>query len=99
MWEPQDRVVFSKWVQENMNTGVFEVSRNSDATLKRAGSRMKKWECDCTVIRSATKVTATCYTCNKAFHWAEKELPPNALYYTGDDGTQGALAAAAQEGA
>jgi hypothetical protein len=79
-WEPLDRAKWAKWVADNMDLSVFEVSRNSDAPLKPTGSRMKKWQCDCTVIRSATKVQATCFGCGKQFWWAEKDPPPQSDY-------------------
>ena len=73
------------FLRDNLDQGRFEVARKSDAPLKRPGSRMKKWQCDCTVIRSATRVTATCHSCGKLFHWAEKELPPNDTYQMTQD--------------
>lgn len=81
-WAPNPRNpgAWERWVRENMNLGVFEVARNSDAPLKRPGSRMKKWTCDCTTIRSATRVTATCTACSSVFFWAEAELPPRNTY-------------------
>lgn len=95
---PADPEKWERWVRENMDCGKFEVSRNADAPLKRAGSRMKKWRCDCTVIRSATKVTATCHSCGKLFTWAEPYLPPRADYYVAPDQAD-ALAATSQNGA
>lgn len=80
-FRPKQPEVWTRWVTENMDINVFEVSRKSDASLKRAGSRMKKWQCDCTVIRSATKVQANCFECGKQFWWAEKEPPPNDTYH------------------
>jgi hypothetical protein len=42
-----------------------------DAWFRRPGtSRMKKWECECTIVRSATEVTAVCTTCGKTFRRA-----------------------------
>jgi len=33
----------------------------------KVGSRMKKWRCDCTTIRAAVEVEATCLSCGQRF--------------------------------
>lgn len=74
-WQPGP--TFRTWAEENVNTAPFEVARNKDHTKERPGSRMKKWRCDCTTIRCATKVRAFCVGCGKQFEWAEsKEVCP-----------------------
>jgi hypothetical protein len=34
---------------------------------KKAPTKMKKWRCDCTIIRAATEVQAVCTACGKPF--------------------------------
>ena len=66
---------FLTWCKENINYRVFEVNRDSAAVAVRKGSRMKKWTCDCTTIRCATRVVGHCDRCGAKFAWAEKSEP------------------------
>ena len=76
-FQPIDGDTWAQWVRREMNTGVFDVSRKSDETGPRPGSRMKKWTCGCTVIRSATQVCMVCEICGNRLRWAEKnEISP-----------------------
>ena len=74
-WKPNQPEEWKRWVFEHMNTSVFEVARKSDTTGPRPGSRMKKWTCGCTVIRSATQVKMVCEGCGNKVRWAEKNEP------------------------
>lgn len=68
MWVP--RPAFRQWAESIVNADLFDVFRDSAKPLPK-GSRMKKWSCGCTNIRSAVYVNALCKKCSKPFLWAE----------------------------
>lgn len=54
-----------------INTRVFDVARSNTAPLLKPGSRMKKWRCNCSTVRCATRLTGFCIGCSTPFTWAE----------------------------
>jgi hypothetical protein len=50
----------------NINAQAFALFRKPREEA-RVGSRMKKWRCDCTTIRAAVEVNATCNQCGQTF--------------------------------
>jgi len=68
-WTPKKE--FKDEVLAKLNTMPFELHKGAARERKPVGSRMRKWACGCTVIRSATWVDATCNKCNRDFRWAE----------------------------
>lgn len=62
---------FVKWCTATLNVGVFDVERDQTITADAVpNSRMKKWTCGCTVVRSAVALAAVCARCHRAFWWA-----------------------------
>lgn len=48
--------------------GIPSLVIKSETTRTVASTRMKKWECDCTIIRAAVAVEAKCLKCGQMFH-------------------------------
>lgn len=69
LWKPKD--AFKQWAKENVNFRVFELAREGTDAKPGPGSRMKKWRCGCTTIRSALRVTGVCVMCGQPWVWAE----------------------------
>lgn len=67
--------VFIASIGADINTRVFDVARSNTAPLLKPGSRMKKWKCNCSVVRCATRLTGFCIGCSTPFTWAETNEP------------------------
>lgn len=50
-----------------VDESAFRIFREIAETKTKAGTRMKKWTCGCTVIRCATDLEATCGACDNEF--------------------------------
>lgn len=81
-WVPTQE--FVDWVNKTVDKSVFYLERDNDKQAVRKGSRMKKWECGCTVVRCAVRLEAVCLSCKKPFAWAEAEGPPSSSYQRKD---------------
>jgi hypothetical protein len=52
--------------QVQPNEALFAIFRREDAKVK-APTKMKKWECGCTIVRCATDLNAKCISCEEKF--------------------------------
>lgn len=67
---------FVKWCTATLKSEVFDVERDQAAAANAVpNSRMKKWTCGCTVVRSAVALAAVCVRCHRAFWWAAPGEP------------------------
>ena len=71
LWTPEPE--FRAWVMKALDQDPFTTVRSPAAPYQRKGSKMKKWSCDCTNIRAAVEVVATCAKCKAPFVWAEQD--------------------------
>jgi hypothetical protein len=58
-----------QWVDELIkpDADAFTLLANIRATKEKKPSKMVKWECDCTIVRCATALNATCEECGQPF--------------------------------
>jgi hypothetical protein len=72
----------AEFIKSVLNQAAFEVARDSEPVTVRKGSRMKKWRCNCTTVRCATKLEGHCDSCGAMFMWAEAREPAPDGYNT-----------------
>ena len=72
-------------VLADFNSMAFDLHKGAARERKPVGSRMRKWYCGCTTIRSATWVSATCNQCNRDFRWAEGFTALKQALFTSPD--------------
>ena len=80
-WKPNG--VFIEWAKSVINYKVFDIASTPIASKTPGATRMKKWECGCTIVRCATDLIATCDFCGEKFEWAEKVPPVNLNWLHG----------------
>lgn len=74
---------FDSIVTPLLNVNAFDISRDGVSDRTAQANRMLKYACDCTVVRSATFVDATCNACGMMVEYADKAKVPNALKLRG----------------
>lgn len=56
-----------------LNEDAFDMFRKGTIERERVGSKLKKWQCKCTNIRSAVYIDAVCQICGDHFNYADKD--------------------------
>jgi len=59
----------------HLNEKAFAAFRIPLPEPEKQPTRMKKWECNCTVVRCATDLEAICNACGQSFVYADKDAP------------------------
>jgi hypothetical protein len=64
----------AEWLESlQVNAEAFEFARRGMPSKPKAPTKMKLWQCDCTKIRAAVELDATCNKCGKPFAKQEKD--------------------------
>jgi SprT-like family protein len=60
----------------NVNAEAFAVFRVQPQEREKQPTKMKKWECGCTIVRCAVQLDATCEVCGNVFVLTETGVQP-----------------------
>lgn len=72
-----------KFILEDItwDTNKFEALDRTKEKKKAGPSPLRKWECECTIIRSSSFLSAVCDICGEPFEYADKNDEPNSFSY------------------